>query len=134
MKMKQGKTLLLTDAIINFILGIMLLAYSQPLVDFLGIPFTENRFYPNILGAVLFGIGIALIIQYRKKGEMKGLGLEGAISINLSGGIVLFFWLIAGKLYIPLHGRVVLWVLDIILVGISSLELIAGISSGKKTL
>ena len=129
--MKTGKTLILIDAIINFFLGIILLIYSQPVIDFFGIPFSENRFYPNILGAVLFGIGIALIVEYRNTGELKGLGLVGAISINLSGGIVLLLWLIFGNLYIPYQGKIILWVLDFILVGISSLELIAGLNSKK---
>ena len=129
--MKTGKTLILIDALINFFLGIILLIYSQPVIDFFGIPFSENRFYPNILGAVLFGIGIALIVEYRNTGELKGLGLVGAISINLSGGIVLLLWLIFGNLYIPYQGKIILWVLDFILVGISSLELIAGLNSKK---
>lgn len=131
--MKTGKTLILIDALINFFLGIILLIYSRPVIDFFGIPFSENRFYPNILGAVLFGIGIALIVEYRNTGELKGLGLVGAISINLSGGIVLLLWLIFGNLYIPYQGKIILWVLDFILVGISSLELIAGLNSKKQS-
>ena len=121
--MKYGKTLLLIDAILNLLLGIVLLAYSKPVVDFFGLPATDLRFYPNILGAVLLGIGIALILEYTGKDRFAGLGLGGAIVINLCGGVVLFFWLVSGKLDLPLHGSVILWTLDVILVVISLFEL-----------
>ena len=79
--------------------------------------------YPTILGAVLFGIGIALTIEcYRKLWRMVGLGLRGAVAINLSGGLVLILWLIFGDLNIPLRGHFFLWSLAIILVGISLIE------------
>ena len=123
--MKKGKALILTDSIINIFLGVVLLAYSKPIVDFFGLPETDLKFYPNILGAILFGIGIALFIEYKRKGEFIGLGLGGAISINLMGGIVLFIWLVSGNLNLPIQGNILLWFLDIILFGVSLLELIA---------
>jgi len=123
--MKQGKTLILTDAIINLFLGIVLLAYSKPVINVFGLPETNLNFYPNILGAILFGIGIALLIERKRTDQFIGLGLGGAISINMTGGIVLFLWLAAGKLHIPVQGKIILWTLDVILIGISSLELMA---------
>ena len=123
--MKQGKTLLLIDAIINLFLGIVLLAFSEPVIKIFGLPESDMSFYPNILGAILFGIGIALLIEYRRTGKFTGLGLGGAISINMMGGIVLFLWLAFGNLNIPAHGKIILWILDIVLIGISSMELIA---------
>ena len=118
-------TLLFIDAAINLLLGILLLAYSRPIVDFLGVPFTEVGFYPTLLGAVLFGIGIALVIEARRKPHgLVGLGLGGAVAINLSGGLVLLIWLISGVLNLPLRGRVFLWSLTVLLVGISLAELL----------
>jgi len=106
-------------------LGIVLLAYSFPVVSWLGLPKVENSFYPNILGAVLLGIGIALHIEYKRTNGLYGLGLAGAISINLMGGVVLLLWLLIGHLVIPLQGRVLLWVLDVFLIGFSILEFFA---------
>ena len=120
--MKQGKLLLIIDAIINLFLGIVLLSYSEMVVKFFGLPIVEQYFYPNILGAILFGIGIALLIEYKRKGDFIGLGLGGAIAINMIGGLVLFIWLIIGDLDIPVKGTIILWVLDILLVGISTFE------------
>jgi hypothetical protein len=123
--MKHGELLLFVDSMINFLLGIILLAYSEPIIDFFGLPETTIRFYPTILGSVLIGIGIALMIEYRRKGRFVGLGIGGAISINMTGGAVLLLWLIFGNLNIPVHGIIILWVLAFILIGISSLELMS---------
>lgn len=123
--MKHGKTLLLIDSTINFLLGVVLLAYSEPVIKLFGLPVTNLNFYPNILGAILFGIGIALFIEYKRKDEFIGLGLGGAISINMMGGIVLLLWLVFGNLHIPIQGKILLWILNILLIGISSLELMA---------
>jgi hypothetical protein len=54
---------------------------------------------------------------------MVGLGLGGAVAINLSGGLALIFWLIFGDLNIPFRGHFFLWSLAIILVGISLIEI-----------
>ena len=132
--MKQEKTLVLIDSIINLLIGIILLAYSKPVVDFFGLPDSNLRFYPNILGAIIFGIGIALFIEYKRKDKFIGLGLGGAISINMMGGIVLFIWLISGKLNLHVQGKIILWILDLILVGISFFELLAYLKSKRPTI
>ena len=121
--MKRGKTLILVDAIINLLLGVILLSYSDLVVQFFGLPLTRDTFYPNVLGGVLFGIGLALVIEFRRKNSFIGLGLGGAVSINLIGGIVLLFYLLSDKLVVPAHRRLILWILEIILIGISAFEL-----------
>jgi len=131
--MNHGKTLILIDSIINLFLGIILLAYSDPVVDLFGLPETDHKFYPNILGAVLFGIGIAFFIEYKRKDKFIGLGLGGAISINIMGGIVLLIWLISGKLNLPLQGTIILWILDIALFGVSLFEFIAYLKNKPTT-
>ena len=125
---------LIIDAFINLFLGLLLLAFSPKIVNFFGVPSSENYFYPNILGAVLFGIGIALVIEaFRKnKNEFVGLGLIGAISINICGGIVLLFWLLFGGLDLSAKGLIFLWILDIILVVISTIELIINLKENKE--
>ena len=64
---KRGVTnpkdlLLMIDAIINLILGAVLLFVPRLTIEFLGLPAENTYFYPSILGAVLFGIGIALLM------------------------------------------------------------------------
>jgi hypothetical protein len=119
--MKKDKILMI-DAIINYALGILCILYPF-VAETIGVPIIENSFYPNILGAILIGIGFALTIEcYRKKKGMVGLGLGGAVAINLSGGLVLILWLIFGDLNIPFRGHFFLWSFAIILVGISLIE------------
>ena len=116
-------TLLKIDAAINLILGILLLAFPLELVQALGMPMADPSFYPSILGGVLFGIGLALLIEcYRQSNGFIGLGLGGAISINLCGGLVLAIWLLSGSLNLPLRGQIFLWSLVLLLVGLSLIE------------
>ena len=117
--------LLLADAVTNLVLGILLLWFPPWLVSALGVPAPDSVFYPNILGAVLFGIGLALLVEWRRSptSSATGLGLTGAIAINLSGGTVLAAWLLFRDLDIPARGLVFLWGLTVLLVGLSSLEL-----------
>ena len=83
--MNKATITLIIDAIINYALGILCILYPF-VAETVGVPIVENSFYPTILGAVLFGIGIALTIEcYRKQGGIVGLGLGGAVAINLSG-------------------------------------------------
>ena len=121
----SSKTLLLIDAIINLILGALLLFFPASVASFLGVPAIIPRFYPSILGAILFGIGLALLIEHTQFRGLTGLGLGGAIAINLSGGITLGGWLLFGDLSSPVKGLIFLWGLVVILIGISLAELIA---------
>ena len=127
--------ILVIDAVINFVLGVLLLSFSPALVSLLGVPPSSTRFYPNILGAIFIGITFALVIEAvgKKSHRITGLGLLGAISINLCGGTVLALWLLFGRLALPARGAVFLWVLVIILVTVSAAELLHYGRSRKTT-
>ena len=84
---------------INLSLGTFLIVSPTRLVAVLGIPDSERLFYPDILGALLLGIGLALLIE-RVRGS-GGLGLLGAVTINLAGGVVLAYWLFSNTLPLP---------------------------------
>lgn len=114
----NNKSLLALDSIVNLALGVLLMAFPATLVELLGIPAATSSFYPSILGAVLFGIGIAL--WFNRSGSSSGLGLIGAVSINLCGGIALAVWLLFGNLVIPARGQILLVVLTVFLIGISA--------------
>jgi len=117
-------TLLRVDGVINLVLGLLLMAFPSSLVETLGVPPTDDRFYPTVLGAVLFGIGIALLLEAgRLPGGIIGLGLGGAVAINLMTACVFIFWLGWGDLVIPTRGQVLLGVLSAALVAISTFEL-----------
>lgn len=115
------KTLLLIDAVANLVLGALLLCFPLGIGDLLGLPPTETAFYPTILGAVIFGIGIALLLA---RAGRPGLGIDGAIAINLVGAGVLVVWLLAGPPAIPTRGLITLWVVAIVVLAIGFAELI----------
>ncbi|MGB3341135.1 MAG: hypothetical protein WBB37_06610 [bacterium] len=120
----KNSIVLLVDAMVNFFLGMLLVVFPAEIFEFIGLPLTDHAFYPTILGAVLIGIAIALILEFnRKPAGMVGLGLGGAIAINLCAAFVLCFWLLNGKLAVSISGHIILWILVIILVLISAFEI-----------
>ena len=120
-------TLLLFDSFINLVLGILFIIFPIAVASCMGLPIPTMRFYVNILGAVFIGIALALAWEARRSSnnlQQVGLGVVGAAAINLCGGAMLAVWLISGKLSLTLAGSVLLWLLVLLLVGISALELI----------
>ena len=119
--------LLALDAVINLILGIILLLFPTGIPSKLSLPIPETNFYTSILGGVIFGIGLALLLEWwHGHKTIRGLGLAGAIAINLSGGGVLLLWLLRSNLALPLLGRILLWLVDILVLGIGLVELVSG--------
>jgi hypothetical protein len=110
------------DAVINLILGLLLVAFPLRVFEFLGLPIESPPFYAIVLGGVLVGMGIALLMGHGGIPRTAGLGLNGAIVINLFGAIVLATLLVSGRIYIALRGYAVLWGLVLLLVAISTAQ------------
>jgi hypothetical protein len=122
---RKHKILLVIDGIINLILGLLLLLFPLGIAQIFGVPESDINFYPSILGAVIFGIGIALIIEvYGEPKGIRGLGLGGAIAINLCGAGVLLIWLLLKGFEIPLRGHIILWAIALIVILVGIVELI----------
>ena len=122
----KQKNLLLIDGIANLVLGLLLLLFPLGIASFLGMPFSVSHFYPTILGGVIFGIGIALMIErFGFEKGIRGLGLGGAIAINICGSLVLLGWLVFAPPTIPLRGSILLWGIGLLVLGIGLVELAA---------
>ncbi|MFC1543310.1 hypothetical protein ACFL4K_02080 [Candidatus Neomarinimicrobiota bacterium] len=119
------ETFLLTvDAVVNLLLGLPLMILPAGTAHFLGIPVPQQTFYASLLGAVLTGIGVALLIErFREKIRIRGLGLGGAIAINIFGAVALIIWLLLGSLDLQLRGYIFLWVVAVIVLVICLVEL-----------
>jgi hypothetical protein len=105
----------------------LLLLFPFGLAPVLGVPVPNNYFYSTLLGAVLFGIGMALLIEaYGRQRGMHGLGIAGAIVINICGATILMLWLLSNSLSIPLRGYIVLWIIAIAVLTVGLIELISG--------
>jgi hypothetical protein len=124
--MKDKNLLLVIDGIINLALGILMLFFPAPLIKVFDLPKVETNFYVNILGAVLFGIGIALLLQrFSDRFHVRGLGIAGAIAINLFGSGTLMAWLLFGRLNLSAGGNIFLWSIALIVLGVAIIEIIS---------
>jgi hypothetical protein len=120
----NDRLLLTLDAAVNLALGVLLVFFPRGIIEWLGLPTTDLPFYASILGAVLVGIGLALLIErLRDRTGVGGLGLGGAICINACGAGVLAVWLLTGTLGIPLRGYLLLWAIAVIVLGLAFIEL-----------
>ena len=64
-KNNNQKLLLAADAVINLILGALLLFFPVGILELFGLPPTDTYFYSSILGGVIIGIGVALYLEWR---------------------------------------------------------------------
>lgn len=74
--MKNVKILLAADAVINLLIGTLLIFFPTGILDLFGLPQTNTYFYSSILGGVIFGIGIALSLECWGPAEIHGLGFD----------------------------------------------------------
>jgi hypothetical protein len=122
----RHQAFLIIDGIANLILGILLLLFPFGIAEILGVPQPPSSFYPTILGGVIFGIGIALLLEaFGHSRGIRGLGLGGAIVINICGAGILALWLVFEPLDLPLRGLIILWIVAVVVLGIGVLEVLA---------
>ncbi len=122
---RKHQWLLVIDGIVNLAIGLILLSFPAGMDKVLGLPQSETTFYPVILGAVIFGIGIALFVEWvGASGNIRGLGLGGAIVINICGGLALLLLLLPGTLPIPLRGVILLWFIAVVVLVIGVAEIV----------
>lgn len=115
---------LTVDGAIDLALGMLLLLFPRGVLTILGMPLAASAFYPSILGAVLVGIGLALLLQrFGGDSGVAGLSMEGAAAINVCGAGALVAWLIGGTLDIPGRGYALLWLIALTVLGVAVVEI-----------
>ncbi len=73
--------LLFIDSLVNLGLGVILLFFPIWVESCFGIPVGGSTFYPRVLGGVLFGVGIALFIEWRRLPTPKAQIMSGIYSV-----------------------------------------------------
>jgi hypothetical protein len=115
--------LLFLNAILYLALAFLLLLFPFGLVGSLGVALPGVTFYASMLGAVLLGIGLALLVERsRSTLGLPGLGINGAILINISCAVTLGIWLFFRSLNLLQIGYVLLWGLLAMVVTITLAE------------
>ena len=126
----MGSILIAVDSVVNVLLGLLLLIFPPRLVEWVGLPPPSSAFYVRLLGAVILGIGVALAIEFRRQpsSPLVGLGSGGAVAINLCGGGALVAYLAFGDLSLSMEGKIVLWILAAVVIGLGLVELVTNLS------
>ena len=109
--------LLWLNALLLLPIGILFLVLPKLIINLLGLPKTQQLFYPRVIGGLSFGMGLASMIEGGSPGS-TGLGLGGAVTIGLSIAVVLLSSLLFGRTKLPRRGRLLLWLcIGVLVVG-----------------
>jgi uncharacterized membrane protein len=128
----KEELVLTIDAAVNLALGVVLAIFPRAFARLVGAPIPSTSFYASILAGVLIGVGLALLLQrFRGRFHVTGLGIEGAIAINLCGGVVLVAWLTTGGLSVATRGLVFLWAVAILVLGIGATEIVLRVRQNR---
>lgn len=114
--------LLWIETILKLAAGVLLLTAPLMLAGILGLQRPANGFWPRLLGALLVGLAAATFIEARLPGS-RGLGLAGSLVINLVGAGVVAAELVMGSAAPSGRGRLVLWLLVLLLALLSVAEI-----------
>lgn len=123
----RGRPLLVVDGVVNLLLGVLLLTAPDRLVRALGLPEFAGSLYPTVLGGVLVGIAAALFIESRPTEDgAQGLGVVGAVVINVAGAGALTLWLALASQAVPTRGRVTLGIVAAVVFLMTAAEVAHG--------
>ena len=113
---------LLLETTIKLATGLLLVAAPLSTLRLLGLARPPSGFWPRLTGAVLLGLAAATFIEIRLPGS-RGLGLYGAIAINLIAAGAIMGALIMGGGAPTRRGRIVLWLAVGLLMTLSLAEI-----------
>jgi hypothetical protein len=113
--------LLWIETLLKLVPGLLLVLAPLTTLRVLGLPRPDTGFWPRLTGALLVGMAGALFVEGAQSG--RGLGLAGAIIINLCGATVLAILLVLDRGPASTRGRVVVWALTCTLVVLSVVEI-----------
>lgn len=113
--------LLRIDGLLNLLFGAVLLLGPLGSLRWLGFPEARSYFYSSVLGGVLAGVGVALLLSVRR---LSGLGLAGAVAINVGGALAVAGWLVAVPDQGSPVGRALLWIVALGVLSVAVVEVL----------
>ncbi|MDX2258165.1 MAG: ABC transporter permease [Hyphomicrobiaceae bacterium] len=102
--------------------GAVLLLLPLTAAQVLGLPKPRSGLWPRLLGAVLLGLAAATYMEGAAQGS-RGLGLAGAIAINLVAAAVITTLLVLEGAAETVRGRLILAILAGLLVLLALVEI-----------
>ncbi len=121
-----ASNLLSLEVLVHAGLALLLLAVPGLLIRTLGWPPEPMRFWPRLLGAMQAAIALGIVttlMRWSHDGMSAGIGLAGAIVINLTMAFALFSMLFLGPYAPTRRGRFVIGVLAGILLLLALVEI-----------
>lgn len=116
--------LLWLETVLKLAGGLGLVMAPNVVAHLLGLPSARPSLWPRLLGAVLLGLAVASYIEGALPGS-RGLGLGGAIAINLASAALIFSLIVLNRGVATGRGRFALAVLAALLVLLSLFEIAA---------
>lgn len=114
--------LLWIETLLKLAGGLLLALLPLTVGRLLGLPASTSGFWPRLLGALLIGMAAATYVEAQDRGP-RGLGIAGAILVNLAGAGMLIALLVLGRASTSSLGKALLWTLAATLVVLSLFEI-----------
>lgn len=103
-----------------------LIVAPRTLARLLGLPSADEPFWARLLGATLFGLAAAMVVELRFA-PGHGLGIGGIVAINLAAATMLGALLILGRAGTTKRGRLVLWLTALMLALLGLVGIVSGL-------
>jgi hypothetical protein len=118
---------MLVNTIIYLLAGAALALFPTQFFDFLPLQPGIHLFFLSILGVLVFGLGLALMIErFRSTHDrITGLGLGGLIVINSCASLAIFLWLLSRSLDLAAIELSIIWTVLAALVIITIFEIVS---------
>jgi hypothetical protein len=88
------------DGVFNFLAGLVALTFYGPVVTLIGWPGTDAPIYPNVLGAALIGLSLAVIFAAGHPERSRDTILATVVAKGLAG-VVILYWVFAVGIELP---------------------------------
>lgn len=96
MRRSQVAWVLRADGIFNLLAGLVSLTFYGPVIALIGWPDTDTPIYPNVMGAALIGLSLAVLFAAGHPERSRDTILATVVAKGLAGVVVLYWVFVAG--------------------------------------
>lgn len=97
---KNVKLILRTDAAANFLFGLVLQLYLEPVLPLIGWVGTDTPVYAMVLGSALIGLALAVWFAANHPGRSRDTILASIVAKTLAG-VTILYTIFTGQLQLP---------------------------------